>query len=250
MSNLKNLDVFFSVLSFQEEEVRGKTVVVADVLRASSTIVTALQNGARGVIPVGDMGEASKISQNVDSDHYLLCGEKDGVKIDGFDLGNSPKEYSPEVVRDKTLILNTTNGTKAIKKSLSAEAVYIASFLNLDAVVNALRDDPNDIVLICSGWRGRMSLEDLLLAGNIIYNLCEGKLQDESRDGAKVAFGLYEKFGQDLEGVITHSNHAYRLRDIVGEDDIVYCCRVNTTDVLPVLNEGIITDINGSKKNQ
>lgn len=247
MTNLRNLDVFFSVLSFQEEEVRGKTVVIADVLRASSTIVTAIKNGARGVIPVGDMGEASKISQNVDSDDYLLCGEKGGIKIEGFDLGNSPLEYTPAVIGDKTIILNTTNGTKAIKKSSQAEKVYIAAFLNLDAVVNALRDDPRDIVLICSGWRGRLSVEDMLLAGNIIYNLCDGTLDEESCDGAKVAFGLYEKFGKDLESVILRSNHATRLREIVGEDDISYCCQMNTTDVLPILNEGIITNSNVRK---
>ncbi|MEX2600046.1 MAG: 2-phosphosulfolactate phosphatase [Balneolaceae bacterium] len=242
MLNMNNLDVFFSVQTFHEEAVRGKTVVITDVLRASSTIVTAIANGAKGVIPVGDMGEASKISQNVDSDNYLLCGEKDGIKIEGYDLGNSPLEYTPERIGGKTLILNTTNGTKAIKKSLTAETIYIAAFLNLDAVVQRLQESDREIIIVCSGWRGRLSLEDMLLAGNIIYRLTDGELSNKSTDGTKVAFGLYEKFGNDLESAISHSNHAVRLQGITETDDISYCCQVNTTDVLPVLQEGIITN--------
>lgn len=235
-------DVYFSLQTFQEEEVRNKTIVIADVLRATSTIVTAIANGAKGVIPVGDMGEASRIAQSVDSDDYLLCGEKDGVRIEGYDLGNSPLEYSREVVEGKSLILNTTNGTKAIRKAIGAAEVCIASFLNLEAVVERLREVKGEIAIVCSGWKGRMSMEDLLLAGNIIHDLCGGELDSEARDGAKIAFTIYEKFGNDLESVILHSNHAVRLRELVGTEDVLYCCRVNATDVLPVLKEGIITD--------
>lgn len=242
MSNFSQLDVFFSVQTFQEEQLRDKTVVIVDVLRATSTIVAAITNGAKGVIPVGDMGEASRISQSVDSDDYLLCGEKDGVKIEGYELGNSPLEYGEDVVSGKSLILNTTNGTKAIKKSLGADKIYIAAFLNLDAIVQALAETEREIIIICSGWKGRLSLEDLLLAGNIIYNLTDGKLKSDARDGAKVAFSIYEKFGNDLESVILNSNHAARLQALVGSEDIIYCCQTNTTNVLPVLKEGIITN--------
>jgi len=138
MADLKTLDVFFSSQSFQEEELRKKVVVVIDVLRASSTIITALMNEAKGIIPVEDMGEASRISQSVDSDNLLLCGEKDGIKIQGYNLGNSPFEYSPEVVKNKTLIFNTTNGTKAIKKAVGSAELYIGTFLNLSTIVNTL----------------------------------------------------------------------------------------------------------------
>ncbi|MEX1010902.1 MAG: 2-phosphosulfolactate phosphatase [Balneolaceae bacterium] len=242
MANLNSLDVFFSVHSFQEEELRDRVVVVADVLRATSTIVTAIHNGARGVIPVADMGEASKIAQNVDSDNYLLCGEKDGVMIEGYDLGNSPLEYTPERVKGKTLIFNTTNGTKALRKSFSADEVYIAAFLNLDQVVEKLSSVGKDVVIVCSGWKGRLSMEDLLLAGSIIYHLGDGNLPSEARDGAKVAFSLYEKFGKDLASVILNSNHGFRLRNLNSVADIEYCSQVNTHRVLPVLHEGIITD--------
>ncbi len=241
MVNLKTLDVFYSLHSFQEDELRDKTVIVIDVLRASSSIVTALMNGAKAVIPVGDMGEASKIAQNVDSENYLLCGEKDGVKIEGYDLGNSPLEYTKEVVKGKTLIFNTTNGTKAIKKSLGSSDIFIASFLNVSAIIEELKDHTNDIVLVCAGWKGRLAFEDMLLAGNIIYELSDGTLADDSRDGAKVAFGLYDRYGNDIISVVHQSNHAMRLKEIVDTSDIDYCCQVDITDILPRLKEGMIT---------
>lgn len=241
MTNLKKLDVFYALHSFQEDELRDKVVVVIDVLRASSTIVTALMNGAKAVIPVADMGEASKISMNVDSDNYLLCGEKDGEKIEGYDLGNSPLEYSKDVVKGKTLIFNTTNGTKAIKKTLGSSQVFIASFLNVGTVVKQLSEVNKEIVLVCAGWKGRLAFEDMLLAGNIIHDLCSGSLGDDSRDGAKVAFSLYDRYGKDIAAVIHKSNHAMRLKEIVGADDVDYCCQINTTDILPRLHEGMIT---------
>lgn len=245
MVNLTKLDVFYSLHSFQEDELRDKTVVIIDVLRASSTIVTAFMSGAKAIIPVGDMGEASKIAQNVDSDNYLLCGEKDGEKIEGYDLGNSPLEYTKEIVEGKNLIFNTTNGTKAIKKSLGSSKTYIASFLNVGAIVEELEGQDNDIVLVCAGWKGRLAFEDMLLAGNIIYLMSDGNLPNGSRDGAKVAFGLYDKYGDDISTVIHQSNHAMRLKDIIGTSDIDYCCQVDITDMLPRLKEGMITLTDG-----
>jgi 2-phosphosulfolactate phosphatase len=241
MTKLKKLDVFYALHSFQEDELRDKIVVVIDVLRASSTIVTALMNGAKAVIPVADMGEASKISMNVDSDNYLLCGEKDGEKIEGYDLGNSPLKYSEDVVKGKTLIFNTTNGTKAIKKTLGSSQVFIASFLNVSTVVKQLSEVNKEIVLVCAGWKGRLAFEDMLLAGNIIHDLCDGSLGDDSKDGAKVAFSLYDRYGKDIAAVIHKSNHAMRLKEIVGADDVDYCCQIDTTDILPRLHEGMIT---------
>jgi 2-phosphosulfolactate phosphatase len=242
------IDVFISSQSFQEEDLRDKTVVVIDVLRASSTMVTALDHGAKGVIPVGDMGDASKISQNLDSPHYLLSGEKDGVKIEGYDLGNSPLDYSADRVESKTIIFNTTNGTKAIKRAGLAKEVAIGSFLNLNTIVEYLQPIENDIALVCAGWRGRMALEDLLCAGNIIAELTDGTVPDYMQDGAKVAFGLYEKIGDDIETAIKTSNYAVRLKDIVSDDDLAYCCQRNILQVLPVMKEGIISDFHGEKE--
>lgn len=242
-----NIDIRISALSFQEDELRDKVVVVIDVLRASSTIVTALHNGAKGIIPVQDMDAAGRISQNLDSPNFLLCGEKDGQKIQGYDLGNSPYEYTPETVEDKTIIFKTSNGTQALKRSTMADEILVGCFLNMDSVIRHLQQVEQDIVLVCAGWRGHLSLEDLLCAGQIIHELTGDHLPEDAPDGAKVAFGLYEKFGNDIETALRNSNHAKRLQDITENDDIGFCCQLSAMDILPTLEEGIITDANGKK---
>ena len=234
------LDVFSTAASFQEEEVRGKTIVVIDVLRATSSIVTAVNNGAKAVIPVEDMGAAGKIAVNLDPANYLLCGERDGVKIEGYHLGNSPLEYSTDVVKDKTLILNTTNGTKAISKAVLAKKVIIGSFLNISVVVDELKKTDSEIILVCAGWKNRLSLEDTLCAGNIIYNLMGGTLDPEARDGAKMAFALYEKFKGDILGVVKESNHAVRLRKLVDGADVEYCCSIDKIPIVPTFEDGVV----------
>lgn len=244
----KKINVYISSQSFQEEDLRDKTAVIIDVLRATTTIATALSNGAKGVISVADMSDASKISQNLDSPHYLLSGEKDGVKIEGYDLGNSPLDYTPEVVENKTIILNTTNGTKAIKRSGLARQIVIGSFLNLQTVVDYLATVGGDIALVCAGWRGSLALEDLLCAGNIISELTGGVWNKSMQDGAKVALGLYEKFSDDIESVVKSSDYAVRLKDVVDDEDLAYCCQRNSTQVLPVMNEGIISDFYGKEE--
>ncbi len=245
MASLDYLDVYFSVQSFNEEELRGKSAVVIDVLRASSSIVTAMSNGARKVIPVEDMDAAVRIARNMDPNDYLLCGEKNGNKIEGYHLGNSPLEYDAETVADKTLILNTTNGTKAIKKAALANRIYVGCFLNQNSILEALKEHDDAIVLICSGWQGRLSLEDTLFAGSLISQMCGGKLPENTKDGVKVAFGLYEKFGGDLEAAIGSSDHAKRLKELVPDGDIPFASQVDRFDVLPGMKDGILINLNG-----
>lgn len=236
------IDVFSTAYSFQEEDVRDKTIVVIDILRACSTIVTALDNGAKGIIPVEDMAAAGKIASNLDSSGYLLCGEKDGIKIDGYHLGNSPLEYTKKKIGGKILIFNTTNGTRAISRTTLAENVMVGSFLNLDAIVNALKLVDNEVILVCAGWKSRLSLEDMLCAGNIIYNLMDGTLPEDARDGAKVAFVLYEHFKNNIAEVVKASNHAIRLNKIIGPEDAEFCSQVSIMNVLPVLKDGILSN--------
>jgi 2-phosphosulfolactate phosphatase len=245
MPDLSYIDVFFSVQAFQEEELRGKTAVIIDVLRASSSITTAISNGAKKIIPVADMSDAMKIANTMDQKDFLLCGEKNGSKIEGYHLGNSPAEYTPEVVKGKTLIFNTTNGTKAIKKASLANQIYVGTFLNQQSILNMLKEHDDEIVLVCSGWQGRLSIEDTLFAGSIVHSISWGNLPDSAKDGAKVAFGLFEKFGDDLEAAISKSDHAKRLAELVPNGDISFCCKVNEFDVLPGMRDGILTNLNG-----
>ncbi len=246
---MEGLDVFTSAQSFKEEDVRDKTAVIIDVLRATTTITTALHNGAAGLIPVADMDEVNKIAQNLDSSQYLLCGEKNGVKIEGYHLGNSPLEYTPDAIEGKTLIFKTSNGTQAIARAGKAKEILIGSFLNINAVVEALREKERDIVLICAGWRGRLAIEDMLCAGQIVHRLYDGQLPERTLDGAKVAFSLYEKYADRIESVISASNHAVRLQEKVNGDDVSYSCQLNSINILPVLNDRIINVTHGEQEN-
>jgi 2-phosphosulfolactate phosphatase len=241
------INLFVSVAAFREDDMRGKTVVVIDVLRACSTMITALKNGAKSIIPVANMDAAGRISKNLDASQYLLCGEKEGIKIDGYQLGNSPLEYTREVVDGKTIILNTTNGTKAVKKASSSRDLIIGSFINLKQVVGKLKTADMEIALVCAGWQGKLALEDILCAGNIIYDLYGGRLPDSASDSVKVAFDLYEKYGDDLEEAVQQTDHARRLQHMAAADDITYCCQRDFTDVLPGLSDGIITNENGKE---
>lgn len=235
------MDVYSTAWSFQEDDARGKTVVIIDVLRASSTIVTALANGAKGVIPAEDMGKAGRIAQNLDPSTYLLCGERDGKKIGGYALGNSPFEYAREVVEGKSVILATTNGTVAISRSLDADDILIGSFLNATAVAEAVKAaGPDQVMVVCAGWKSRLSMEDLLCAGFIIDKVYGGEPPAETPDGARIAHGLFTKFKRGLKAVIARSNHAKRLRELGYEKDIPYCCRIDVYDSVPRLNDGYI----------
>jgi 2-phosphosulfolactate phosphatase len=242
------IDVFASASAITDEDVRNKIVVVIDVLRASSTIITALKNGAKEVIAVEDMAAAGKIAQNLDSSRYLLCGEKDGIMIEGYHLGNSPFEYQEEIIKGKTLILSTTNGTKAITKSMYAKKIIVAGFINADAVVEELKKHNGEIALVCAGWKTRISLEDQLCAGYIIRKLMQDVLPDNARDGARMAFVLSEKYENQISEIVHLSNHAMRLIELGFETDIAYCSQLNTTTVIPVLKEGTLINDNGQEK--
>ncbi|AXJ00593.1 2-phosphosulfolactate phosphatase [Cyclonatronum proteinivorum] len=232
-------DVFATGRAFSEDEVKGKTVVVIDVLRASSTIVTALHNGARGVIAVEDMGDATRIAQNLDSSSYLLCGEQGGVKIEGFHLGNSPFEYEADVVKGRTLIFNSTNGTPTLVRCSGAKEVIIGSFLNAGAVVERLRETTREILIVCSGWKSRLSFEDMLCAGYLLHTFIGADLPDDAPDGAQLADALYKQYGGNLVASVERSNHGKRLAGLGFEADIPYCCTIDKSNVVPVLMDGL-----------
>lgn len=245
MSQQNKLEVFFSIRSFNEDDLKGKTAIIIDVLRASTTIVAAFQNGAKKIIPVEDMEAGYRIVQNMSIGDYLLCGEKNGVKIEGYHLGNSPSEYTEEMVKDKTIILNTTNGTKTIKKAQNAKNLYIGSFVNQKTILETVKNAEEPVALVCSGWHGYMSLEDTLFAGALIHKLYDNKLPDNASDGVKIAFTLYAKFGDNLEEAVANTDHAKRLQDIAPKEDIAFACKTDLFDVLPSMKDGIITNIHG-----
>ena len=165
---MKNITTVLSPALFEATVggVENKNVVVIDILRATTTMCVAMENGANSIWPVDSV---QKVAQAGSS--FLTAGERNGEKVEGFDLGNSPQEFSEEVVKGRDIVMTTTNGTKAISLSEGAKNIYIASYRNISAVVQELQKQPEDIVLFCSGWKDQVNLEDTLFAGEVIYQV-------------------------------------------------------------------------------
>ena len=230
-------EVFLTHSTISEGDVQGRTVVVIDVLRACSTIVTALDRGARAVMPVLDMAQAGKIASNLDPDVYRLGGERGGEKIDGYHLGNSPREYTPKVVKGRDVILNTTNGTRALEKAKGADHLVAASFLNAERVVDFARQTANAITIVCAGRQNRIALEDTLCAGLLLDRLWDGQEPYPVSDSAHTAYTLYHTDQDDLENALRGANHAERLVQQDYEEDLDYCFQVDEIPALPYYTE-------------
>lgn len=232
-----NAEVFLTSETVEEADVTGRTVVVIDVLRACSTIVTALANGARAVLPVKDMAEAGRIASNLDRSVYCLGGERDGEKIEGYDLGNSPAEYTREAVEERDVILNTSNGTLALSRAQSAAELLVGCFLNAERVVERIQAAGRDVTLVCAGQSGRISLEDTLCAGLLLHRLWDGEEPTVTTDTAHVAFSQYMRDRADVAQALHRSDNARRLAELGAEEDVQYCMNVDALPLLPRFSE-------------
>lgn len=214
-------------------------VVVIDVLRAASTVITALTNGCRGVLPVASPAAARREAARLASERPLLGGERNGLRIKGFDLGNSPLEYRPEVVRGRVVILCTTNGTRALLRARRAGRVLLAAFLNAAAVARRLKQEGRNWLFFCAGSRGYFSYEDFLCAGLVLAKLREEQADFDLGDGARaaleVAAGRRELFG----------SHAAYLRQIGLGADLEFCARMDACDLIPHYTDGWLRPLLG-----
>ncbi|MEW6685554.1 MAG: 2-phosphosulfolactate phosphatase [Candidatus Edwardsbacteria bacterium] len=234
---MKKIDLFFTPNECEEGILNDRTVIVIDVLRAATTIAYALQNDCKEIIPLVSIEEAAKLAERIGRENALLCGEREGKKINAFDLGNSPLEFTPEVVKDKTLIMTTTNGTFALSKTKGAEKVLIGSFVNLSAIVKSIKTkEIEELTILCSGKLGRFALEDVVCAGML---LSEIKLK-ESNDAVKVSLLLYKQYEKDLYQVLCESKHGQYLISLGLGEDLKIASRVNSLKVVPILKEGRI----------
>ncbi len=207
--------------------------MVIDVLRASSTVTTALAQGADSIRPVRTAEEARLLAQA--DPEAILGGERKGVKIAGFHLGNSPAEYTPEVVGGKRIIFTTTNGTQAIVRARESglEPILIGSFLNASAVVGRLEElGPEEIYLFCSGRAGAFSLEDAAFAGFICQRLAAGA---ELLDSAKAALAIWESWQGKILALLTACQHGSYLSQIGLGSDLQLCAEVDKYEIVPAL---------------
>ncbi len=234
------LNVLFSPLSADELFFTGKTTVVIDVLRASSTIVTAFQNGAKEIIPVATVEFAVKVSGGMFGGQTLLGGERNTKKVEGFALGNSPLEYTREVVEGKSIILFTTNGTKAIVKAKFSEYLFICSLLNVKSIAEELIALNNDVEILCAGKNNSFSLEDILCAGELINEIKKNSEISSLNDAATASSILASAYGQDYEKILSETEHGRLLVENEFIEDIKHCAQLNSSNIIPVFNEGSI----------
>jgi 2-phosphosulfolactate phosphatase len=242
------INVLFSPLGADELSFTGKTTIVIDVLRASSTIVAALSNGAREVVPVATVEFAVKVSGGMLGGQTLLGGERNTKKIEGFALGNSPLEYTPEVVTGKTIILYTTNGSKAIVKSKFSENLFVCSFLNLEALSKHLVKLDKDFEILCSGRNNYYSMEDSICAGKLVLEIQKLKEDVELSDSAKSCVALNKTFGKNTLKMLKETEHGKILLENGFEEDLEFCSRLNSSDIIPYFSANVLKIWQNSKE--
>lgn len=225
------------------EEVRGipltgVTAVVLDVVRASTTIVAALAGGARAVVPVATPDEARARGRAEDRGAVLVGGERGGAPPPGFDHGNSPAEYTPERVRDRTVVFTTTNGTRALLALAGARRIAVGGFVNAAAVARWAAAEPGDILLVCAGEKGRFCLEDAVCAGLLVSHLAAADRRET--DAARAARALWERYAGDLGAMLADAAWAQALVSQGRGTDLPLCVAVDVHGVVPVLRDGAL----------
>lgn len=210
---------------------RNRPVVIIDIFRASTSIAAALDSGAREVYVAGSMNEADALKRRIGGD-VVLAGERGGLRIDGYDLGNSPREMTPETVADRAVIFNSTNGTKLLRRFADFPHVAVGSFVCLSAVIAYLRQFDTDPILCCAGQVGRFSTEDTLAAGHIISRL--GQPEDDLDDASLFARRMVEMAGDRWRGWAKNSSHGQLLTSLGLADDLDFCLTIDKYDFVPV----------------
>lgn len=236
----KNKPELFTCLSpslLNLYDVEKSVVVIIDVLRATSTIATALHNGAKSIIPVDSVAECIRIGKQIES---ITAGERDGKVAEGLEYGNSPFEYPREFIEGKTLVLTTTNGTKLLHMALdkNARAVITGSFPNLSAVCDFLLEQDQNVILGCAAWKNRVNIEDSLFAGAVIKRI--GKHFSINCDSSQIAAAMYRDAKTDLYTFMKQkeASHYKRLTGFGLEKDIRYCLTEDIANVPVIYKEG------------
>ncbi len=236
MSNKPILNTSLSPALLHLYDLSNSVVVIIDVFRATSTIASALYNGAKCVIPVDSVPKAIEISKSIGG---IAAGERDGMIAEGLQHGNSPVEYGRDFIENKTLVLTTTNGTRLLQMALdkNADTIVSGSFPNLSAVTDFLIAEKKNVVLGCAGWKDRFNLEDTLFAGAVINRIA--KHFTIHCDSSLMAETMYANTKNDLVGYAPKLTHYHRLVDRFGLiEDIKFCLTPDVANVLPVYAEG------------
>lgn len=208
-------------------------VVVVDVFRATTSMCVALSNGASGIIPVATMEEAKAYKDK----GYLVGGERNIVKFEFGDFGNTPSEYTQERVNENDIVVSTTNGTHAIDVAQDASNLIIGSFSNLQAVANYCLKEKKDVLVLCAGWKDQFNMEDALFGGALIELLTVNNEYQSGFDAATVSLSMWKEAKPDMKKFISQSEHINRMKQHGLYDVALFCLQTNTTNVVPVYDK-------------
>jgi 2-phosphosulfolactate phosphatase len=237
------LDICFSPELLPLYDLRGKVAVIVDILRASSTIVTALGEGVTHVFPVASLEECTAYGQ----EHgCLTAAERDGIQAAGVDLGNSPFGFLDPArpMRGRALTISTTNGTAALRRSLAAAEIVVGAFLNLEAVASFARQQQRDVLVVCAGWKGQFCLEDTVFGGALAERLADD-FDVRGSDATLAARHLWQQGKADLPAYLLQSSHVRRLNSLEASKDFEFCLQLDAyASVLPIWREDRLV-ING-----
>ena len=240
------VDVVFGGAALMPSDVSGRVVAVIDVLRASTSIATALNNGAKAVIPLESSDEVVTRSKALERSDVRLAGERRMLAIPGFDLGNSPREFTRAAVEGKTILMTTTNGTPAITNTQGARDVVIASYVNYTAVLTMLRTalrGGTDITLVCAGRERQFALEDAGCAGRFVTNVSKRLTGVSVNDAAQACALIDKRYGEQVLKLFEASEHGRALRDAGFGDDLTACAAIDAHPVIPLYSDRQITKL-------
>ncbi|WP_279117914.1 2-phosphosulfolactate phosphatase [Fusobacterium varium] len=233
------IDVILTAADIQPEKIKDKIVVIIDVLRATSVMITALANGAKAVYPYKDI--ESVLENSKKSKSFVLGGERKGLKIEGFDFGNSPLEYTREAVEGKDMFMTTSNGTRAIENSANgSKKLFIAAFLNVESVAEKILKENDNTVIVCSGTDDNFSLDDALCAGEIIKRVKE-KNKNVYLTDISLAMKKLAETSISIEDTLEGSKHFEYLKTIGFYGDMNHCFTMDMFDIVPEYKNGVIT---------
>jgi len=234
------VEVCFSPKLFPDVMIKEHYIVVlVDILRATTSICAAFQNGVRSIVPVATLEEAKALKEK----GFLVASEQDGKKLDFADFGNSAFGFSRENVGGKTLVYCTTNGTRALSVARTAGKIAIGAFINLGALTRWLTLEDRNVVILCSGWKNKFCLEDSVFAGALADRLTGTGKFGTVCDSAAAAMDLWHMARPDLPGYIEKAAHRHRLKKLGLDDVIPYSLELDTTDVVPVFQGSEIVNI-------
>ena len=234
-----NIRLFLTAVPLARANLDNTTVIVVDVLRSSTSICAALIAGAKGVIPTAGPGEAGDMWAKIGSDMAILAGERGGVKIENFKLGNSPTEFTSETVGGKYVVMTTTNGTGIFAKAAGAHPILSGALVNISAVSKRVADEDQDVLIVCSGQEGGFSIEDTLCGGMLIHQLATvHKKKVMLDDAASLAQLLYRSNQTAIAKAIAQGEHGHYLSTIGFKGDVEIATEIDSKSVVPILKDG------------